>query len=318
MSNRDNPPVAGSGLHDWILDFTRKELAKGSSVETVREKAWKLTQRTGRRSTILRREIDDAVRGAEKWLADHPHVKAFEGNGDRAVLHWEEQEEAIGNEGICRPPPANKWQLPVDERLIAKILSRATPKLKPRTYFNLGELYAGYNFNICVAKEVNQPQARPLRFWQDRWSLWEIQWMVPNPFLKCGEGKGVKTDENAGERLWLIIEFDRGTLEEQAKLLMWLDRTDAEWELAMIVFSGSRSLHGWFSCVDKSEQEIFKFFRQATRLGCDRSMRSSVQYTRMPLGWNSKTDQRQQIVHWSNEGITFHNQLLIEYMNNEP
>lgn len=123
----------------------------------------------------------------------------------------------------------------------------------------------------------------------------------------------MKTDENAGERFWLIIEFDSGTLEDQSKLLWWLSRIGEEWELALIVYSGGKSLHGWFSCVGREERgEIFKFFRLATTLGCDKMMRSSVQYTRVPLGTNQKTGQRQSILHWSEEAISEHQRKVKE------
>jgi hypothetical protein len=314
MSYVPNPPAAGHGLHDWILDFTRRELAQGLREDEVRDLTWKLTQGKGRRPATLSREIEDAVGGAVEWLAKHPYAK---GAGKRYRSGWDwENEDYSNDESIRKPPPASKWQLPVNRRLIAKILGRCWPSLKPRGRFDLGELYAGFNYTLCLAAEVNLPKAQPLRDWQEHSS--SAQWVVPNPFLRCGEGKGVKTDENAGERIWLIIEFDQGKLEDQAKLLLWLNRIDAEFELAMIVYSGGKSLHGWFSCVDKSEhREIFNFFRRATALGCDRSMRSSVQYTRMPLGMNSRTGRRQEIWHWSEEAISEHTQRLIKSQNSE-
>src|SRR5207248_4805098 len=52
------------------------------------------------------------------------------------------------------------------------------------------------------------------------------------------------TLENTGPRRFLVIEFDKGTLDHQAALLSHLSKIAPS--LALVVFSGSKSLHGWF------------------------------------------------------------------------
>ena len=310
------PPSAGSGLHEWILAYTRQELAKGQTEEEVQESTWHLCHDKGRKESILRKEIADAVAGASKWLGEHPEaVGKRKGHGEAA--RWQEwgswYQRYLETDVVQRPPPAAKWKAPVDEGLIRFALGRIKQlKLKPRDRFSLEDLFV-FNFPICIAKTVNRPVAKHLEDWQLA-ELRQSQWMVPNPCMECGEGGGIKNYTNAGERIWLIIEFDCYTLEEQAKLLCWLDRRGGiEWQLAMIVFSGSKSLHGWFSSVGKDEnKEIVKFFKLATRLGCDRAMASSVQYTRFPLGWNTKTKRRQEILHWNERAFREHQEQLEE------
>ena len=46
-----------------------------------------------------------------------------------------------------------------------------------------------------------------------------------------------------GPRRFLVIEQDRGAIDEQAAMLLHLGR-DAP--LALVVHSGSKSIHGWF------------------------------------------------------------------------
>jgi hypothetical protein len=295
---------------------------KGRDENDVKRRALSLARNKGRPEAVLRKEIEDAVAGAVDWLKEHPLAKRHQyGNGNGAGSNGNGSNSSIGmhewpwTDGIRRLPPASKWQLPVDEKLIRRIISKSKGAgngwLKPRIRFELGELYAGLNYVLCLAKNVYAPKAQTLDYWRER-GVRDMQWMVPNPCMERGDGGRVKTDLNGGERIWLIIEFDKGTLDDQAKLLRWLGDIDSEWELALIVYSGGKSLHGWFSCVGKLEhQDIFKFFRRATTLGCDRMMRSFVQYTRVPLGINSKSGRRQEIAHWSQAAIDFHNEKLV-------
>src|SRR4029077_14820614 len=240
---------------------------------------------------------------------------AGKSNGEYIVRSWHDY---IGNEGIRRPPPWPKWVLPINTKLIEKILNRRMiGKLRPRDSYNFPDLYANFDFPLCIAPEVNLPCCRLLSFWKKHSDdvCEAAQWIVPNPCLECGEGGWVKTDRNACERIWLIIEFDKYSFEEQTKLLFWLERAHAEWDLSMIVYSGGKSLHGWFSCVGMAEhREIVRFFKIATSLGCDKMMRSSVQYTRFPLGINSKTKRLQEIRHLNEEALEVHKANLIERM----
>jgi hypothetical protein len=310
------PPSAGKGLHLWILSYTRNRLVQGQTEEEVKAETLRLCKDKGRKPEILGKEIADAVKGALEWLEDHPNASVSASGSIRKPWGWWlAQAPSLG---IRRPPAAHKWIADPDPRLVkhvfGKIGEKDLSRLVPRDALDIGELFGNINFPVCLAREVNRPVAKPLRQWQrQEEELRAGQWMVPNPCLRCGEGGGVKSDKNAGERLWLIIEFDQWTIEEQAKLLLWLNKIDAEWDLSLIVFSGSKSLHGWFSTVGKSERrEILRFFKLACRLGCDRAMRSSVQYTRMPLGVNAKTKRIQEILHLDEDALEMHAKRLKE------
>jgi hypothetical protein len=309
-------PSAGQGLHDWILAFTRDQLCKGKSEKDTKLRTWEECKSKGRPLSILGKEIDDAIKGAALWIAEHPgaNAGASAGAGGMPYGWWLSKPPS---QGFRRSPLAGKWHTDIDHGLLNYVLGRVKKlELQSRDYLDIGELYAGINFPVCIAEEVNKPIAKPLKRWQQQQRQRQKtlgQWIVPNPCLKCGEGGGVKNDRNAGERMWLIIEFDQWTLEEQAKLLVWLGRVDHEWELSMIVYSGSKSLHGWFSAVGKCDhKEVIRFFKRACSLGCDRAMRSSVQYTRMPLGINTKTLRMQEIIHFDENAVEKHSTLLLE------
>jgi hypothetical protein len=90
--------------------------------------------------------------------------------------------------------------------------------------------------------------------------------------------------ENTGPRRFLIIEFDRGTLDQQAALIWHLAGYAP---LALVVFSGSKSLHGWFFCDGQPEDKLKRFFDYAHSLGADSRMWIRSQFGRMPEGTRS-------------------------------
>jgi hypothetical protein len=315
-------PFSGDGLHEFILKYTRREIIQGKTKADVERSTWELTFDKGRPHPILEKEIEDAVDGAIEWFAEHPEA-TVDGKSNFRSLIPPEWRNWHSNAGIKRPPPWSKWVRPLDRKLVNRIINtRLIGRLRPKMKYDFGDLFANYDFPICLAPEVNQPYCQRLSVWlKHRDVLPAVQWMVPNPCLECGVGGWVKSDRNADERIWVIIEFDRYSPEEQTKLLFWLDRAHAEWELSMIVYSGGKSLHGWFSCVDMLEhREIVRFFRVATTLGCDFMMRSSVQYTRFPGGINRRTQREQAILHWNQEAIDLHKENLArrEERYNEP
>jgi hypothetical protein len=76
-----------------------------------------------------------------------------------------------------------------------------------------------------------------------------------------------------------VIEQDRGSIDEQSAILYHLAQRAP---LALAVFSGSKSLHGWFYCAGVAEEKISRFFRYAALLGADWQMWTPCQLARMP------------------------------------
>ena len=91
--------------------------------------------------------------------------------------------------------------------------------------------------------------------------------------------------ENTVPRRFLIIEFDRGTLDQQAALLWHL--AQAVPFLAWAVFSGNRLLHGWFFCEGEPEDKLKRFFDYAHSLGACDGMWKTCQFARLPDGMRS-------------------------------
>jgi hypothetical protein len=93
-----------------------------------------------------------------------------------------------------------------------------------------------------------------------------------------------------GERTWCADLIDTWTrygmtaLDAQAALIMHLS---AFGPLAMVTFSGGKSLHAWFYCQGQDESEgsgLRRFMRYAARLGADTALYRPSQFARMPLG----------------------------------
>ncbi len=102
----------------------------------------------------------------------------------------------------------------------------------------------------------------------------------PRGITKAGR-QSAHTLDNTGPRRFLVTEFDYGTQDEQAGLLQHL----AEFApLVCVLFSGGKSLHGWFYFAGQSEQRTRRFFEYAVALGADPAMWVRSQFARMPEG----------------------------------
>jgi hypothetical protein len=89
---------------------------------------------------------------------------------------------------------------------------------------------------------------------------------------------------NTGERRFLVCEFDAGTIDEHAAILLHLGRYAP---LVCAVFSGRKSLHGWFFVHRHTEEKVLKFFRYGVSLGADPMTWTRSQFVRMPDGTRS-------------------------------
>jgi hypothetical protein len=89
-----------------------------------------------------------------------------------------------------------------------------------------------------------------------------------------------RCNSNCGPRKRLVVEYDFGTLDEQAALHLHL--RDKSLPLKMVVFSGSKSLHGWFDVTGCSDEQIALTCRYAAYLGADTATFGMAQMVRTP------------------------------------
>jgi hypothetical protein len=114
--------------------------------------------------------------------------------------------------------------------------------------------------------------------------------------------------DGTGPRLFLVTEFDFSRLTPKGKPTIWeplLERCEAkgltvldinaallahlakERPLWLTVFSGSKSLQGWFPVRNEDEQSLHRWFNDARRLGADPMTWCKSQFVRMPCGYRA-------------------------------
>lgn len=103
---------------------------------------------------------------------------------------------------------------------------------------------------------------------------------------------------NTGSRSFLVVEFDIGTTDDHAALLLHLAERAP---LTLAVHSGRKSLHGWFYCKDQPEGRLEFFMRYAASLGADVATWTRSQFVRMPDGL--RENGKHQVVYFFNPDV---------------
>ena len=141
------------------------------------------------------------------------------------------------------------------------------------------------------------------------------QYVVPNPasalsikLERLGGKQSLKCKENFPSRRFQIVEFDRKKIDPESKLssleLLGLQASlhahlEAEHApLALLVYSGNESIHGWYPTLGAEEAKALAFLRYACRLGADHMLSSKCQFTRMPGGQHANG--KRQVIHYFN------------------
>jgi hypothetical protein len=137
---------------------------------------------------------------------------------------------------------------------------------------------------LCCGQTSSKFATRPRSEWRGKMST--LQLIVPSPMTSVygttKEGKKSQhTLSNTGPRKFLVIEQDVGTQNEQAAVLAHLA---SRAPLVLAVFSGSKSIHGWFYCAGQTEERLRSFMNYAVSLGADSATWTRSQFVRMPDG----------------------------------
>lgn len=261
------PPRAGEGVHSWLFRVARQLHAHLPAVEIIALLESRV-QGCGRQ--VSRKEIEDAVKNAlgSAWQPRGSAVLV------QPAAKWpgvnQEKREAIVRDGGGL---ADLWEL-------------SKPRLEdnaPHTKAIIDRLFPG-NPLLCCGKTISAFDTKPRDDWRGQLSALAL--IVPSPMCAIEgvtkEGKPSKhTMNNTGTRRFLICEFDTGTADEHAALLIHLAGFAP---LVCAVHSGGKSLHGWFYVHGQPESKVEKFFRYAVSLGADRATWTRSQFVRMPDG----------------------------------
>ena len=261
------PPRAGEGVHDWLFRVARQLHAHLPAVEIVALLESRV-QNCGRH--VSRKEIEDAVKNS-------------------IPCAWQPMGNAAPVQSAAKWPKVNQEQRDAilrDGGGLADLWELSKPRIEDNgqhTETIIDQLFPG-DALLCCGQSSQEFDTRPREAW--RGELSALQLIVPSPMSAVTgttkDGKESKHAlDNTGARRFLICEFDTGTPDEHAALLLHLG-TFAP--LVCAVHSGGKSLHGWFFVAGQSDTKIEKFFRYAVSLGADRATWTRSQFVRMPDG----------------------------------
>jgi hypothetical protein len=279
------PPRAGEGVHRWLYRVAINMHAHLPAVAIVSLLEQKV-QGCGRH--VSRKEIEDAVKNS----FDH----AWQRHGATSPV----------------PKPAPKWPAVNHDRRIAIIrnggglvdlLEFSKPRLDDGEVYTeeiIDRLFPG-NPLLCCGKSSQVFDTRRREEW--RGELAQRQLIVPSPMSAVEgvtkEGKPSRhTLSNTGPRRFLICEFDTGTADEHAAILLHLAGFRP---MVCAVHSGGKSLHGWFFVAGQPDDKVSKFIHYAVSLGADRATWTPSQFVRMPDG--TRENGRRQTVFFVNYNI---------------
>ena len=260
-------PRAGEGVHNWLFKIARQLHAHLPAGEIVNLLENRVTN-CGRH--VPRSEIEDAVKNS-------------------IPCAWQSQCNVAPVQSAPKWPLVNQEQRAVilrDNGGLADLWELSKPRIEDNgqhTEEIVDKLFPG-NPLLCCGKSSQEFDTRPREDW--RGELTALGLIVPSPMLavtgKTKDGKESKhTLANTGARRFLICEFDTGTADEHAALLI---RLAGYAPLVCAVHSGNKSLHGWFYVHGQPDAKVEKFFRYAVSLGADRATWTRSQFVRMPDG----------------------------------
>lgn len=262
----NHPPKTGEGVHNWLFKVARQlhaHLPAGEIISLLE----KSVADCGR--VVPRAEIISAVQNsvACAWQGNMQSAPAQ--NTKWPCINSKQRAAITSNGGGL----SWLWELSAP-----RIVDNAA-----HTEQIIDRLFPGNPLLCCGASQFNF-NTKPRDDW--RGQLDKLQFIVPSPMSAVAgltkDGKESKhTLANTGARRFLICEFDTGTPDDHAALLLHLGGFAP---LVCTVHSGCKSLHGWFYVHGQPESKVRNFFCYAVTLGADRATWTRSQFVRMPDG----------------------------------
>jgi len=255
LSNVKECPPAGQGVHRWVYHVVCTFLDHRAEHQTI---------------------IDYCERHATRALQPNEVENAI---GSRLKC------QNIKSKSFKKPNPIIKKRA-IDYSITQENLEMLSPVSNPQDMpsESIIDLLFPNNPLLCCGVANSAFKTITKVDWGD--SLRKMRLIVPSPmsskmgFTQSGKPSS-HTLSNTGQRRFLVVEFDDGTLDQQASIHYHLG---TKFPLTLIVFSGSKSLHGWYYVQGSKESHVKEFFNYACSLGADRATWTKSQFVRMPNG----------------------------------
>jgi hypothetical protein len=190
----------------------------------------------------------------------------------------------------------------IDLDLIEKVASRGNidelrkrSETIPQTPIEVLDGLFNPKDNLFIGGEVYEGESLSLGVWAGR-KLKDLQYITPNPLKDTTSGR---TLMNIKERKYIVFESDidelAGKWDKQAGVIQKLESI---LQLRLVVWSGNKSLHAWFSCTRHPESTIHRFTRMACRLGADPASLRPSQMVRLPWGTRAQSNREQKVIYY--------------------
>jgi hypothetical protein len=275
-----NPPRSGDGFHLWMFRAARALWKCGRTENEIHAFLENAAATCGRQ--VSGREIEDALRNSQTSAFQIARLRQQRWPSENA-----EQRQAIiaKGGGLVDVWEASPVRLEDNQ---------------PYTEEIIDQLFPG-NPLLCVGSAKHDCRTAPREEWRGK--LTSLPLIVPSP-MTASTGRNQKGEisnrclGNTGPRRFLVVEFDTGTIDDHAALLLHLAEHAP---LAIVVFSGSKSLHGWFFCAGVAEEQVSRIFRYAVSLGADPATWTRCQLVRLPDG--TRENRRRQTVYFFNPRV---------------
>ena len=312
LDELQSPPQ--SGRHPWFF-WKAVKLLRYREQETVYQLLRTAAQHVGR--YVPDREIREAVKDAIRWRATHGPTATPLQKILQDEMRWPKPDLPKIDQLVRSGPRRRDLRDLTKERFFTD--TRHTEAIIDR-------LYPG-NPLLCCARSSWRFATRRREIWRGR--LHTLPLLVPSPmssvFGRTHEGTGPWSEHalsNTGPRKYLVIEFDFAEYTSDGKetlLAPWI-RTWAKsgntiqdacaalllhlgerGPLTMIVFSGGKSLHGWFLCGGTNEHQLHRWMAGAVQIGADPVTWTRSQFVRMPDG--TRENGKRQTIEYFNPGV---------------
>jgi hypothetical protein len=225
----------------------------------------------------------DKIRSFLLSVASQWNDRDFTHEIDRAIARAFEDRTAPAEENRLPPWPEfsqEAWNRRIDHPILFGSEGTQLPASEV-----IDHLFSE-NALLCLALDTKSAVTQRREAWRGTEAA--MQFLVPNAMTsetgttQSGHDSSRCLDNATRSKVYQVVEFDRGTLKEQAAILSSLHSEYTP--LIMVVYSGGKSLHGWFDVRTLDEPSKLRFFRHSVFLGSDASLWDASKLVRMPGG----------------------------------
>ncbi len=276
------PMRPGEGLH---IDIFRASILL---MEAGHDDATIFTFLRAAANTVTDRTVPDReIHGALSSARTRFNGGMIEGQ------KWPPYEARLREEIITQPGVITLEDLAVEgDRLPQESAFYLTKLYQPHDYLCVG--VTSYNFTTKLLPEVLlHLKAQPHEYINPSPMTDEFGFTKDLDPVTGKKKLSAHSLDNTGPKTWQVVEFDHGTVAEHVALHWHLARSAP---LALLVYSGGKSLHGWYNVRGWTDAAVSSFFGQAVQIGADPKMWSRCQFSRLPAGTNSKNGQTQMVL----------------------